>query len=762
MNKYILGLILFCIQSSLSAQNCTITLKGQVLDSSDNESLPKSNIEVIGTNKSNIFTDNKGQFIISNLCKGLNTIHVSHLNCEHLDVTLMIQSDTFITIYLKHNEQVFGNYTVKGNTSKSTQNTIDSRTIDKKKGNSISGLMTELGGVTLLQTGANISKPVVDGLHSNRVLIVNNGIRQEGQNWGMEHAPEIDAFLASDITLIKGAESLKYGSDGIGGVILIQSLSIFKQKTKLLSGEFNSVGQSNGRGGIVSAYIGSRLSEKLPIYWRIQGTLKNSGNYTVPHYYIANTGSREINYSAHIGLNLSVFKTELFYSDFRTKIGLYTGSQVGNLQDLNNAMQSSTPLVDADFERNIKRPFQQVRHQLLKLKNEWHLKKEHSIEAVFSYQNNHREEYDVLRSNASYNGPVFDYYINTYMGDVSWNRYNFHKSKLQFGLFGLRQSNAYTGRFFIPGFYQNGLAQYAIFKRVQTKNELEIGLRNDIKTFETYLWRGNLMHINSRKYFGPSYTIKWYRKINDHHTISLLHSYTWRAPSTNELFSNGLHQALASIEIGDSTFKKEQSFNVSAAHTLVMKQLTIESELFYKYINGFINLVPGNQSILTIRGAFPVFYYQQNNAELYGLNYKIKWLLTKKLLLTNKGNMMFGNDLSHHQYLNMMPPLMGHTSIEYDNKKYSIDINSDYVFKQYRYSDLSDFQAPPKGYILFGTNLNYNFNIKSQLIKTSISIYNLFNTSYRNYLNRMRYFIDEPGRNITFRIIIPLNIHYEK
>lgn len=40
--------------------------------------------------------------------------------------------------------------------------------------------------------GLLLPNPVIHGLHSNRILILNNEVRQEGQQWGADHAPEID------------------------------------------------------------------------------------------------------------------------------------------------------------------------------------------------------------------------------------------------------------------------------------------------------------------------------------------------------------------------------------------------------------------------------------------------------------------------------------------------------------------------------------------------------------------------------------------
>ncbi|MFM9075334.1 MAG: TonB-dependent receptor, partial [Bacteroidota bacterium] len=63
--------------------------------------------------------------------------------------------------------------------------------------------------------------PVIHGVHSQRILILNHGVRQEGQQWGAEHAPEIDPLIASDIQVIKDASAIRYGVDAIGGVVVV-------------------------------------------------------------------------------------------------------------------------------------------------------------------------------------------------------------------------------------------------------------------------------------------------------------------------------------------------------------------------------------------------------------------------------------------------------------------------------------------------------------------------------------------------------------
>lgn len=751
-------MLLLLWQTGISgyAQECNINITGIVKDSSENHPLSSTVVEVVGKNHTTI-SNKDGAFKLSNLCADSIEIHVSHLNCEHIHLNFKITKDTFIVIYLKHQELVLPEFKLQVNKKGIISDHLNARQIERSKGLSISALMTELGGVSLLQSGAGIGKPIINGLHSSRVLIINNGIRQEGQNWGAEHAPEIDALLATDITLIKGAESLRYGSDGIGGVILVQSPSIFRERANTISGEFNSIGMSNARAGIVSIYAGNKISDKLPLYWRLQGTYKNAGSYSIPNFNLANTGIRESNYSLHLGYAKGRLKSEFFHSRFKTIIGLYPGAIAGNLSDLQIAMNSTEPMVKSTFNRQINRAYQEVSHQLSKLKNEWHIKNKQMLELTLSYQQNHRQEYDILRSASSSKAPAFDYYINTLMGDFIWQRYDFHKSNIKFGVFGMHQSNAYTGRFFIPGFYQNGIAQYGILTRQSKKQGIELALRNDFKTFDIYLWNGKNLNIQHLNYQGWSYLIQWYKQVDEHSRLTFNHSSTWRPPSTNELYANGLHQALASIEIGDSTLSKERSFNGSVIYQFKSRKIHAEAELYIKSVEGYINLIPGNTALLTIRGAFPVFRYEQSNALLYGSNMHVQWQINKLWSIKSKIQLLYGQDRTRSEFLNMMPPLNGKTGLSYEKKQFGFDLFADYVGKQTRYNPGSDFMAPPEAYYLIGGNFNYQLKVKNQTIRFSLSVNNALNRTYRSYLNRLRYFIDEQGRNITFRIIIPIN-----
>ena len=80
-----------------------------------------------------------------------------------------------------------------------------------------------MAGVNASGIGSSSSKPIIRGLGFNRLLVTENGIKQEGQQWGADHGLEIDALNIEDVEVIKGPSSLEYGNEAIAGVIKIKN-----------------------------------------------------------------------------------------------------------------------------------------------------------------------------------------------------------------------------------------------------------------------------------------------------------------------------------------------------------------------------------------------------------------------------------------------------------------------------------------------------------------------------------------------------------
>ncbi len=728
-------------------ENCNIKLTGVVIDSFSNTSLDFCLIEL--NNRKPIYTNKNGEFTLTNLCSQKYDIHISHLDCEHIHIILDLKKDTFVVIYLDHIMQEIS--TIKVNAIKNI-NKLKINPANNNFGKSISEMASDIVGVDLLKTGLSISKPIINGLHSNRVILINNEVRQEGQNWGIDHAPEIDAHGINEIQLIKGGEALRYAGDAVGGVIITMPKPIFNEQ-KETSLDFTNIFSSNGRGNNSGISFGKKIWEKKPLYLRLNISNNFAGNLKTPDYYLSNTGAREQNFSLHLGYIYKKNKIEAYYSNFNNQTAIFRGAFIENSTDLRNAINSDKPLIEGGFDYKIDRPKQVVGHQLIKLKNLLQINASNSFEMIASFQRIHRQEFDVLSSKSSFTGADFNYFVNTIARDFSWNKKRFHGINFKTGINLSNQQNAFSGRFVIPGYIQNTIASYFISNLSHKKWKYEAAARYDIKLVNAYLWSGNQLSVEKLTFKGATYFISAKHDFSKHKNILFSHSNTWRPPAINELYINGLHQGLASLEIGDKNLLPERAFNQTVELNYENKKWHFQGEVYYKYIENFMNITPSNQIALTIRGAFPVFEYKQYNVYMTGMNYFIKYNVNNHFQIENSLSYVLASIVKNNLPLALMPPLNIKTKLMFNNKYFNLDAEWIFCAKQNRYIENSDFLPPPPSYHLFNAFLSRKIDIKTQQLTIGINYLNIGNTSYRNYLNRFRYFSDELGTNIQFKII---------
>src|SRR5690606_35068735 len=178
--------------------------------------------------------------------------------------------------------------------------------------------------------GNSIVKPVINGLHSNRILILNNGVRQEGQQWGIEHAPEIDPFTADHWEVVKGAQGVRYGADALGGVIRVSASDI--DLDNKWTGGSDVMGQSNGHGGMINARFEGAVKALPGLGWRMQTSGKKLGNYKTADYFLGNTGVNEFNYAGTLQYKKDRNQLELYFSHFGTQLGIFRGAHIRTIE----------------------------------------------------------------------------------------------------------------------------------------------------------------------------------------------------------------------------------------------------------------------------------------------------------------------------------------------------------------------------------------------------------------------------------------------
>lgn len=766
-----------CIANSTAQSLCNVTIKGTVTDKHNKEPLSYATILWLEGNLT-VATNEQGVFSIPNLCPGTYTLICSHVGCLPDTQKVVLKKNTTIHFKPEHHalalKQVILLFQKEKTIIKGTGEIeqIDGKQLDQLSGAPLAVQLLQLNGVTSLKTGTNIDKPVIHGFSGNRLVLLVNGIRQEAQQWGSEHAPEVDPFTAGKITLVKGPASLLYGPDAIGGAIVIEPPAINNERP--ISGKTQAAFFSNGRGAALSAMLNGKIKSKYNMYWQVQGSTKTIGDRNTPTYYLKNTGNREYNAALHLVLNTKKHAWDWYQTLYTSKIGIFSASHFGNLSDLDRAIQAPIPLEVRPFSYAIGGPYQQILHSLNSLgyayKPQFNNPLGGSLNVKAAFQSNSRSEYDkhpALGTDPL--KPAMQLNIQTYQAHVQWLKPLSHKNSFQLGAMALMQENQTAGANFIPNFrkFANGL--FAMFTHhFNAKFTFETGLRYDIVQQQAFLFNTNTNNRPLMQYRSPSAVAllrsNWGAGISS--TLQL--AYGWRPPGINELFSNGLHHGAAAVEIGNRQLKAERAAFIAWNWVVDNPKYLLKVEPWAYDFSNFIQMVPMLPATLTIRGAFPTFVYQQLPARIVGVDFSLKYVLAKNWDIAGKYAAIRAINTTNGNWLPLIPPdrfqcsLLYKTNLHKKTTPATCSIIYQYVLSQTRYAVGSDYLAPPPAYGLLQFQMTTEWNKQKRRsavnttaynpIRISILINNLTNRVYRDYLNRFRYFANETGIDFQIRI----------
>ena len=776
------------------AQNCQYSLKGKISDFHDNSSIIGASLQIVNSNK-NTITNFDGSFEFKNLCKGKITIVIKHVACESKTISFIISKDIVKEITLEHHLEELEEVVVKSESkseSTSIEKSIKKDIITNFSDKSLGDALNTLSGVSSLNTGNTIVKPMIHGLHSSRLLIINNNVRMFDQEWGDEHAPNIDMNASDRIDVIKGANSLKFGSDAVGGLIVVRGKK-YARKDSLFGSSLMSF-NSNGFGGNLNSEI--IKSYKSGYYTKVQMSYRRFGDFKAADYSLTNSGLENINASFRLGYNSYLKGFEFYYSQVNNKFAILKSSHIGNVNDLVTAINSLEPRVIKEFSFSIDNPKQSIIHHLGKIEAYKRFQGFGKLTFQYDFQVNRRREFDLRRGDLK-NTPVIDLRLvtNSIQSDLQVKPND--NLKLNIGFLGRFQQNnpISTGyRPLIPNFDKFDIGLYTIGNySLNESTELNAGIRYDFSKIKARKWY-NITDWNEtynydelfpefetgtiagvRIFTKPQYTFHNFstglgllKKINDDLSLFINYGLANRVPNPSELFSDGLHHSAARIEKGLLNINKETANKFIVSMERNNNNFGFVISPYFKKINGFIQLIPVGIST-TIRGAFPVYEYNQIDAEIYGIDIDLNKKINKRLDYYGSISLLRGKNTSENLPLINMPAANFNNKLMYFNEEFkqlSISITHKTVLQQNRFPDYNfftldpvsqqdvfvDISSTPPTYSIFGLNISSAFN--EGKLQFELNVENLFNTSYREHLNRLRYFSDELGRNINFKIKI--------
>ncbi|MCD9020064.1 TonB-dependent receptor [Parachryseolinea silvisoli] len=792
-NKVVMLFVALHLCVSVVAQPCRGVLTGQVLDETGAliAGASLSLKEVSGGQLS----DGTGHYRFKSLCNGRYTLVAQFIGYQPFEQTITLTDSAALVVHLVPDLQRLEEVVIEERplNTEHAHNVVvlNERDLEKTAGKTLGESLKELPGVSTIQTGPGIFKPVIHGVHSQRVLILNYGIRQEGQQWGADHAPEIDPFIASNIVVIKDASAIKYGSDALGGVIVVNPPEL---PTKAgLGGSMNTVLQSNGRSGTVSGTLEGGITGHDGWGWRVQGTAKRAGDYHTPDYGLTNTGVKELNFSAATGYHRDTYGIEAFFSRFQTEIGILKGTSVGNVDDLGAAMERQPPQYTRSFRYDIGEPRQEVMHNLFKLNG--HLNTSRGILRMqYGFQNNGRTEYDIRFGGLS-STPILDLILNTHTLETEWEVTTGRSSTVCVGVTGMMQNNNNqpgTKRIpLIPDFTTLSGGTFAIIKFQGEHWDADFGGRYDYRHYDVAGYNSkNILYKANIHFHNPSFTAGATVRLPRKQSLHLNVSTAWRPPHVAELYSTGKNLGTGAYELGllldtasnvvdirRSDFNVEQAFKGIVTYRRDWQDFFVEVTPYVNYIANYIYLRP--EGVLRqVAGPAAYFRYTQTDALFTGVDITGQWQLAKAWKITPRASLLRVTDERQHDYLVFIPSNRFDLGVRYEKltvsrwKDFFIESQVRYVLKQYNapraisprqlldakaqgenpVSDGRnfDFQVAPVSYALLNVSTGISLPAEKLRYDFRLGVDNVLNTSYREYTNRLRYFADEIGRNFIF------------
>ncbi|MDO5615326.1 MAG: TonB-dependent receptor [Cruoricaptor ignavus] len=790
--KLILKLLVFLFGIAVSGQT-TFIIFGSVNDFHNKTPLQNAKITIAGQT---VFSDAKGKFRISKIEGGKYILIAEHSDCDTYEQEILVNRNLDLTINLEHHAEEIESVNLtalRQTTGNVVVSTLGAEEISQNYSENLGNLLSGVSGVSALKTGNNITKPIIHGLYGSRVSMVNNGVKMAEQEWGVEHAPSVETSMFDKIKIVKGSGILKYGGDAVGGAVILEP-KIFPAKDTLL-GEVLLSAISSGRG----LKVGTNLAKTWGNRWFVKtgGTYKKLGDLYIPHHTLQNTGTEEQSFNFSFGNRNFKQGFELSYSGVHQDFGIFSGSHLGSPDDMFRVLQQGGARDYYDsFGYQIANPRQEISHHIAKIEAYKRFYNLGKFSLQYAFQLNNRKEYDIRRGELS-GLPSMDLRLATHQLKLEHLIEREHW-QLESGIFAEMQDNfpnpATKARRIIPDYYRYDVGAFSIFNyKINEKWKAELGARYDFNRYDAYKyydqtdWDARFSTLFPQFVERTSGSRVLTRPVLDFHNISANAGLSYkpseiselkinlsrasRTPNAAELFADGLHHSAAIIEIGSLAMKKEVVYqiNLSAKTQLnVLDGLRIGANPYIMLSDNFINQIPtGVQN--SNRGVFMIWSYQQTKARIFGIDADAQLQLNRNWKWTSQFSALRGDDLQNNEPLILMMPANFRNAVEFyfnQNKKAFVKLENETVLKQNRFPERNvslsriengvivnrvlDISSTPSGYSLFhfsaGAEVFKNFNI-------NFRIQNLFNKEYREYLNRLRFFAPEQGRNfiLTFK-----------
>ncbi len=770
MKRNYLNIFVLFILFSQFAHSQTADISGTIY--SNDENIIKYANLIIQELAIKTTSDINGNYLFSSIPYGEYHIYLTHDGYSDKTVKILIDTNNkkFDIVLVKSlfetpTIDVTGSFSpVDISNSTYSVSSISARTLSKIRGQNIANTIQNIPGVNNFSTGNSIGKPVIRGLTSQSVLVVQDGVKHESQQWGDEHAPEISLFDLERIEILRGPASLMYGADGIGGVINIISkpIQFSSMKKNITYGNFDLNGFSMNNEGILNLMLGfgsANFGVKGFAGFRQGGNIKTpegeltvntpEGENTIQGGVLSNSNSREFEGGFKMG----------FKSDF--------GIISAEYQNFSRELQ----LHDDPAEDPYATPNQKLLTNHFEVKGNLYLNENFQLEPVFSYETQSRKEFESAEDKTVDNASL-NLFLKSLNADLKLNHNLTEKINGAVGLsFGTLNNQSLGEEKLIPNYNAYDFGIYLMEKMEIKHFTFSAGGRFDSKyenikqtVFETDS-SGNPLKVitpndlNFSSFSGSAGLV--YKPFNELDIFSNIGS-GWRPPSEFDLYADGVHEGTGRYDIGlivqDSLLNPdpERSLNIDLGSRIRTEYINAEISFYRNIVNNFI--YPAPTGLTDPESNLPVYDITQASSTFWGYEYNIQVQPLSWMIFTFTGDYVRTKNIQTSQPLPYTPPGKNIIALKFQNNGFGsfynpyFNISAKIVSSQ---NNVDPLEGTTEGYTLIDLGLGFDYILSGAIASVDFSVSNLADTKYTDHLSRYRYYAMGPARSFNLKFTVP-------
>ena len=635
-------------------------------------------------------------------------------------------------------------------------------------------------GVSQLTTGGSISKPIIRGLGYNRVVVMSDGVRQEGQQWGDEHGIEVDGNSVNSVEILKGPASLMYGSDAMAGVVILH------QQPTLAEGEMkaNVTSEYQTNNGLFAYHLQMAGNQK-GFVWDASFSDKMAHAYKNKYDgYVPGSQFRERAGRLMLGVNKGWGHSRLTWAIYHLTPGIVEGERDAQTGEL----EHEDGWTGHQYSKSL--PFQQVKHYKLVWDNSLNLSSGY-LKAIIGYQQNRRQEFE-----ESMDDYELYFKLHTLTYDLRYVTNEFDGWKLSTGIGGMYQKSGNEGEeYLIPDYRLFDFGLYATAtKQLGDRWTLNGGVRYDHRHLHGYeLMEDDELRFTdfSRHFNGLTGSIGAVLNVSDNLNLKMNIARGFRTPNMSELASNGVHEGSVRYELGNQQLKSEYSLQADLGLDFTSRYVSAQLALFANRINNYIFT---HRVAEEKEEGYLTYAYTQGDARLLGFEAGVDFHPIHSVHFSNafsyvdaqqmhaapgtkylpftpapKWSSELKWELSHHSH----PTIAHHHTTDAAHRSL---LNNLYVaagldcfLKQSHIYGADDTETETPGYALLSLSAGTDLQLHGKKVaEFYFTADNLLDKAYQNHLSRLKYADENAvtgrrgvynmGRNITFKVVIPITL----